>query len=64
MIDISPGTHAAACTNIFFLFALKKQAKDAPFSDVSIIYNRTRLFIKSSPDAKTKFFTNFYEFYN
>ena len=48
----------------FFLFALKKQAKDAPFSDVSIIYNGVRLFIKSLPDAKTKFFTNFYEFYN
>ena len=54
MIDISPGTHAAACTHIFSFFALKKQAKDAPFSDVSIIYNGVRLFIKSSPDSKTK----------
>ena len=61
MIDIPPGTHAAACTHIFFLlFALKKQAKDAPFSDVSIIYNGARPFFKSSPDAKTKNNSNFY----
>ena len=47
---------------IFFLFALKKQAKDAPFSDVSIIYNGARLFIKFSPEAKTK--KIIHEFYN